>query len=88
MKEFDVLATLYVNKIEDGSLLEKVEDVFTIEDEPTENVIDDYAEDFFAYLKKQCKLNLEAIDCDKFYRLDVVVLSNDYPQDDEEDKED
>ena len=88
MKEFDVLATLYVNKIEDGSLLEKVEDVFTIEDEPTENVIDDYAEDFFADLKKQCKLNLEAIDCDKFYRLDVVVLSNDYPQDDEEDKED
>lgn len=88
MKEFDVLATLYVNNAENGELLEKVEDVFTLDGEPSENTLDDYAEDIFDDLKEQCKLNLNAIDCDKFFRLDIVVLSNEYAQDEDEEEED
>lgn len=83
-REYDILATLYINDIEDGSLIEKVEDVFTIDVEPVASVLDDYAQDFFDDLKEQCKLNLNAIDCEKYFRLDLVYLQDDIDTDDED----
>lgn len=85
-KQYDILATLFINDEEDGGLIDKVQDVFTTDVYPTEEVLDKLADSIFEDLKKECFLNTKAVDIDIYYRLDLVYLQDDYT-DDEDDEE-
>lgn len=85
-KQYDILATLFINDEEDGGLIDKVQDVFTIDVCPTEEVLDKLSDSIFEDLKNECLLNTKAVDIDIYYRLDLVYLQDDYT-DDEDDEE-
>ncbi len=85
-KQYDILATLFINDEEDGGLIDKVQDVFTTDVYPTEEVLDKLADSIFEDLKNECLLNTKAVDIDIYYRLDLVYLQDDYT-DDEDDEE-
>lgn len=85
-KQYDILATLFINDEEDGGLIDKVQDVFTTDVYPTEEVLDKLSDSIFEDLKNECLLNTKAVDIDIYYRLDLVYLQDDYT-DDEDDEE-
>lgn len=85
-KQYDILATLFINDEEDGGLIDKVQDVFTTDVYPTEEVLDKLADSIFEDLKNECLFNTKAVDIDIYYRLDLVYLQDDYT-DDEDDEE-
>ena len=80
-KQYDILATLFINDEEDGGLIDKVQDVFTTDVYPTEEVLDKLADSIFEDLKNECLLNTKAVDIDIYYRLDLVYLQDDYTDD-------
>jgi len=85
-KQYDILATLFINDEEDGGLIDKVQDVFTTDVYPTEEVLDKLADSIFEDLKNECLLNTKAVDIDIFYRLDLVYLQDDYTDDEDDDE--
>ena len=46
-KSYDILATLYLNDTEDGELMEKVRDIFSIDVEPSESVLESFKDTGF-----------------------------------------
>ncbi len=85
-KQYDILATLFINDEEDGGLIDKVQDVFTTDVYPTEEVLDKLADSIFEDLKNECLLNTKAVDIDIYYRLDLVYLQDDYTDDEDDDE--
>lgn len=85
-KQYDILATLFINDEEDGGLIDKVQDVFTTDVYPTEEVLDKLADSIFEDLKNECLLNTKAVDIDIYYRLDLVYLQDDYTDDENDDE--
>lgn len=83
-KQYDILATLFINDEEDGGLIDKVQDVFTTDVYPTEEVLDKLADSIFEDLKNECLLNTKAVDIDIYYRLDLVYLQDDYTDDEDD----
>lgn len=83
-KQYDILATLFINDEEDGRLIDKVQDVFTTDGYPTEEVLDKLADSIFEDLKNECLLNTKAVDIDIYYRLDLVYLQDDYTDDEDD----
>ncbi len=83
-KQYDILATLFINDEEDGGLIDKVQDVFTTDVYPTEEVLDKLADSIFEDLKNECLLNTKAVDIDVYYRLDLVYLQDDYTDDEDD----
>ena len=69
-KQYDILATLFINDEEDGGLIDKVQDVFTTDVYPTEEVLDKLADSIFEDLKNECLLNTKAVDIGIYYRLE------------------
>lgn len=69
---------------EDGGLIDKVQDVFTTDVYPTEEVLDKLADSIFEDLKNECLLNTKAVDIDVYYRLDLVYLQDDYTDDEDD----
>lgn len=85
-KQYDILATLFINDEEDGGLIDRVQDVFTTDVYPTEEVLDKLADSIFEDLKNECLLNTKAVDIDIYYRLDLVYLQDDYTDDEDDDE--
>ena len=85
-KQYDILATLFINDEEDGGLIDKVQDVFTTDVYPTEEVLDKLADSIFEDLKNECLLTTKAVDIDIYYRLDLVYLQDDYTDDEDDDE--
>lgn len=83
-KTYHIMATLYVNDTEDGELMEKVRDIFSVDTEPSESVLENLEDKVFDEMKKGCVINYDALDIDVVYRLDLVYLKDDEATDEED----
>ncbi len=83
-KQYDILATLYLNDTEDGELMEKVRDIFSIDVEPSESVLESFKDTVLEEMRKKCVINYDALDIDVVYRLDLVYLQDDEDTDEED----
>lgn len=83
-KTYDIMATLYVNDTQDGELMEKVRDIFSVDTEPSESVLENLEDKVLDEMKKGCVINYNALDIDVVYRLELVYLKDDEPTDEED----
>lgn len=83
-RTYDILATLYVNNVEDGELLEIVRNIFSVDTEPLESVLENLEDKVLDEMQKDCVINYDALNIDVVYRIELVYLKDDEATDEED----